>query len=73
MGWKETVNKSECGHCQKIIKDHSHNMLLKCFYTNELNLYNAVMHINKLEKEINELKGKEKDTEENTEEITENV
>lgn len=70
MGWKETVNNSECGHCQKFIKDHSHNMLLKCFYTNELNLYNAIKHIDQLEKEINELKVKEKDS---TEKITENV
>jgi len=61
MGWKETVSLSECGHCQKLVKDHSHNQLLKCFYTNELNLYNAIQHINKLEKENKDLKGKKEE------------
>jgi|TARA_R110000851_G_scaffold20070_1_gene60987 hypothetical protein len=70
MGWKETVKGSECGHCQKFVKDHSHNQILKCFYTNELNLYNAIQHINKLEKEIIELKDK---VSEDKEEIVENV
>ena len=51
MGWKETVNKSKCGHCDKLVSDHSHNQLLKCFYTNELNLYNAIQHINKFERD----------------------
>lgn len=49
MGWKDTVKNSKCGHCDKIVNEHSHNQLLKCFYTNELNLYNAIQHINKLE------------------------
>jgi len=68
MEWKETVNLSECGHCQKLVKDHSHNKLLKCFYTNELNLYNAIQHINKLEKENKDLKGK-KDGKKDTEDV----
>lgn len=54
MGWKETVNNSKCGHCDELVVDHSHNQLLKCFYTNELNLYNAIQYIKKLEDGKNE-------------------
>ena len=62
----KTISEGICGHCKKPRGEHSRKNLLRCFYTSDYNLYHAILKINELEKQIEDIGKKKKKTIEKT-------
>ena len=62
----KTISEGMCGHCKKPRGEHSRKNLLRCFYTSDYNLYHAILKINELEKQIEDMGKKKKKTIEKT-------
>ena len=62
----KTISEGICGHCRKPRGEHSRKNLLRCFYTSDYNLYHAILKINELEKQIEDMGKKKKKTIEKT-------
>ena len=58
----KTISEGMCGHCKKPRGEHSRKNMLRCFYTSDYNLYHAIMKINELEKQIEDMGKKKKKT-----------
>ena len=58
----KTISEGICGHCKKPRGEHSRKNLLRCFSTSDYNLYHAIMKINELEKQIEDMGNKKEKT-----------
>ena len=62
------ISKQICPHCKQTYgevggkKGHSKKEFMKCLYTANFNLYNAVMEINRLKSELEKLNAEPLDT-----------
>lgn len=53
------IAKNDCWHCSKPRGEHSRKNLMRCLYATEYNLYHAVIKIQNMQKELDELKPSE--------------